>query len=43
MAMAQAEVNVGSSLVPHAALLMPPRCPTGYIVTPHVGKIKSCL
>ena len=34
--MARAEVDVGrSSLAPHAALLMPPRCPTGSVVTPH--------
>ena len=36
--MAQAEVDIGSSLAPHATLLMPPRCPTGSVVTPHVGK-----
>ena len=36
--MTQAEVDVGNSLVPHATLLMSPRCPTVSIVTPHVGK-----
>ena len=38
--MAQAEVEVGSSLAPHAALFMPHRCPTVFVVTPraHVSK-----
>ena len=38
--MAQAEVDIGSSLA-HATLLMPPRCPTGSIVTPQLGKEPS--
>ena len=36
--MTQAEVDVGNSLAPHGTLLMPPRCPTVFVVTPHVGK-----